>query len=100
MATHAFSDLAGQAKQSWSSAATATYEAASASYNAELAARRDLGQLLMRARRDRQMTQPDLAEMTGIQQAEISRIETGRANPTVDTLTRLTQALGTRLTLA
>lgn len=100
MATRAFSDLAAQAKESWSTAATASYEAASASYDAELATRRDLGQLLAQARRNRRMTQPALAEMTGIQQAEISRIETGRANPTVDTMTRLTRALGTRLTIA
>lgn len=100
MATREFSHLAAQAKESWSPAATASYEAASASYDAELAARRNLGQLLAQARRNRRMTQPDLAEMTGIQQAEISRIETGRANPTVDTMTRLTRALGTRLTIA
>jgi transcriptional regulator with XRE-family HTH domain len=46
------------------------------------------------------MTQPELAKASGIQQAEISRIETGRANPTIDTVTRLTRALGTHLTLA
>lgn len=40
------------------------------------------------------LTQKQLAEQTGIDQAEISRIERGQANPTTATLGALTRALG------
>jgi DNA-binding XRE family transcriptional regulator len=42
----------------------------------------------------RRLTQKQLAEMTGIDQAEISRIERGQANPTTATLGALIRALG------
>jgi len=45
-------------------------------------------------RRALHLTQKQLAEMTCIDQAEISRIERGQANPTTATLGTLTRALG------
>jgi DNA-binding XRE family transcriptional regulator len=45
-------------------------------------------------RRERHLTQKQLAELSGIDQAEISRIERGQANPTAATLGALTSALG------
>ena len=51
---------------------------------------RQLGQ----RRREKHLTQKQLATMTGIDQAEISRIERGQANPTTATLGMLTRALG------
>jgi XRE family transcriptional regulator, regulator of sulfur utilization len=44
-------------------------------------------------RRERHMTQKQLADLSGINQAEISRIERGQANPTAATLGALTRAL-------
>lgn len=44
-------------------------------------------------RRERHLTQKQLAELSGIDQAEISRIERGQANPTTATLGALTRAL-------
>jgi ribosome-binding protein aMBF1 (putative translation factor) len=43
------------------------------------------------------LTQADLAERTGIDQADISRIERGSANPTERTLSRIGDALGAEL---
>ena len=43
------------------------------------------------------MTQKELAEKTGIQQSNISRIENGSASPTIDTLARIAAGLGKQL---
>lgn len=45
------------------------------------------------------MTQKQLAEVTGIYQADISRIERGLANPSLSTLKRLAEGMGARLKL-
>jgi ribosome-binding protein aMBF1 (putative translation factor) len=52
-----------------------------------------LARQLAARRRERHLTQKQLAEMSGIDQAEISRIERGQANPTTSTLGALTRAL-------
>lgn len=49
---------------------------------------------LIQLRRHRQMTQKQLEKVTGIPQSEISRIESGHANPTLATLRVLVRALG------
>lgn len=43
------------------------------------------------------MTQKELAEKTGIRQSNISRIESGFASPTIDTLARIAAGLGKQL---
>lgn len=43
------------------------------------------------------MTQKDLAEATGITQADISKLENGNANPSLRTLERIAKGLGMRL---
>jgi ribosome-binding protein aMBF1 (putative translation factor) len=53
-----------------------------------------LARQLAAQRRARRLTQKQLADITGIDQAEISRIERGQANPTTATLGTLTRALG------
>jgi DNA-binding XRE family transcriptional regulator len=58
-----------------------------------------LAQQLAERRRERHLTQRELAAMSGIDQAEISRIERGRANPTVTTLGVLGKALAVDLRL-
>ena len=52
-----------------------------------------LARQLAARRRERHLTQKQLAELSGIDQAEISRIERGQANPTTATLSALTRAL-------
>ena len=48
---------------------------------------------LVAARKECHMTQKDLAEKTGINQADISKIETGNANPALSTLKRLAEGM-------
>ncbi len=43
------------------------------------------------------MSQVELASKTGINQADISRIERGLSNPSIGTLQRLAVALGSEL---
>lgn len=45
------------------------------------------------------MTQKELAKRTGINQADISKIETGNANPTLAVLKRLAEGMGMVLKL-
>ena len=52
---------------------------------------------LILLRKQRGLTQRQLSTRSGVQQAEISRIEGGRANPTVTTLSALASALGAEL---
>jgi len=56
------------------------------------------GQLAV-LRKRRKLSQPALAKRSGVQQADISKIERGLANPTEETLVRLAGALGARLAL-
>lgn len=53
-----------------------------------------LARQLIERRREKHLTQKQLAELSGIDQAEISRIERGQANPTTATLSAITKALG------
>ncbi len=50
-------------------------------------------QAMIDARKERGMTQKELAEITGISQADISRLERGTGNPSLKTLQRVAQAL-------
>ncbi len=95
-----FDELAAAAKAGWSDDARRVYDAAVSAFDAEMDEREQLGAQLAAARKARGLTQPDLSALTGIQQAEISRIERGAGNPTAATLLRLADALGQRLTLA
>ncbi len=56
-----------------------------------------LGPKIAEKRRAAGMTQKQLAEKTGIDQAAISRIESGRANPTLNTLDALVEGVGSSL---
>lgn len=54
---------------------------------------------LAAARRQLGITQSELAQRTGIAQGAISRIESGKANPSIKTLTRLADGLGMNVAL-
>ncbi len=45
------------------------------------------------ARKARNISQAELSRKSGVIQADISRIETGKANPTINVLRRLADAL-------
>ena len=53
-----------------------------------------VGQAIAEARNERGMSQRDLASETGIMQAEISKIEQGKGNPTLTTLQKIAKSLG------
>lgn len=55
--------------------------------------------LLKDARRRAGLTQADLARRLGVSQAAVAKLESARANPTVDTLEKALWATGHRLTL-
>ncbi len=54
---------------------------------------------LLNAREASGLTQKDLAERTGIAQGDISKLETGNANPSLRTLQRLAAGMGMKLQL-
>ena len=56
-------------------------------------------QAMIDARKDSGMTQKELSEKTGINQADISKLENGTANPSLKTLQRLADGMGMVLKL-
>ena len=56
-------------------------------------------QAMIDARKRDGITQKQLSEKTGITQADISKLETGNANPSLKTLLRLASGMGMRLKL-
>jgi len=58
-----------------------------------------LARQLAERRRDRHLTQKQLAELSGIDQPEISRVERGQSNPTTATLSALARALAVDIRL-
>ncbi len=56
-------------------------------------------QAMIDARKESGMTQKQLADKTGITQADISRLESGNANPSLRTLQRLAAGMGMRIRL-
>jgi DNA-binding XRE family transcriptional regulator len=50
-------------------------------------------QALIDVRKEKQLTQKELASLTGVDQADISRIERGIANPTLRLLRKLAEGL-------
>ena len=59
----------------------------------------ELARELIKARLAKKLTQAELAEKAGVKQAYIARLESGTANPTVDSLGKVADALGKRLKL-
>ncbi len=57
----------------------------------------DIIQALIEARRASGMTQKELSDLTGIAQGDISKLETGNANPSLRTLIRLAEGMGMQL---
>lgn len=54
-------------------------------------------QALIDARKETGLTQKQLSEITGISQADISRLESGDGNPSLKTLQRLAEGLGRKV---
>ena len=60
---------------------------------------RELAWLLIRYRMDHGLSQKDLAEAVGTSYSQISRIESGRHKPSLETLTRIAHALELKLVI-
>ena len=58
-----------------------------------------IGNKIADARKEKNLTQEQLAQVTGINQANISRLENGTANPSLRTLKRLAEGMGMELKL-
>ena len=54
---------------------------------------------MIKVRKERGLTQKQLSELTGISQADISRIENGTRNPSLEMIKRLATGMGMRLKL-
>jgi transcriptional regulator with XRE-family HTH domain len=59
----------------------------------------DIIRAMVEARKAQNLTQKELSERTGITQADISRIENGTRNPSLDMLKRLAKGMGMQLRL-
>jgi len=53
--------------------------------------------MLLKARQAHNLTQKQLADICGIRQSNLSRIETGTESPSVRTLCKIARGLGKRL---
>ena len=59
----------------------------------------DIIQAMIDARKAQNLTQKELSERTGITQADISRIENGTRNPSLNMMKRLAEGMGMVLKL-
>ncbi|MGA1939930.1 helix-turn-helix domain-containing protein [Arcobacter sp. YIC-310] len=60
---------------------------------------KDIGKKIAIRRKELKLNIEDLSEYSGITEATISRIETGKANPTIKTIEKLLIPLGLTLDL-
>ena len=56
-------------------------------------------QAVFDARKSSRMTQKELSERTGIAQSDISKLENGNSNPTINLLQRLAEGMGMTIKL-
>ena len=57
----------------------------------------DIIRAMVRLRKEQHLTQADLSQRTGINQGDISRLERGTRNPSLNMLKKLADGLGMRL---
>ena len=65
--------------------------------NTQLAPRYEIVELLKTARKAQDITQEDLAARVGTKKSNISRFESGRYNPSLDFLIKVSSSLGMQL---
>jgi len=64
-----------------------------------MAAIQKIGQLIQQRRDNMRITQKQLAEMADVGINTLYKIETGQANPTLESLKKITDILGMEITL-
>ena len=65
-----------------------------------LEAKYTLIESIILARKEKNLTQKELSQLTGITQADLSKIENGNANPSLNTLLKLAKGLGKKLQIS
>ncbi|MFM7195086.1 MAG: helix-turn-helix domain-containing protein [Bacteroidota bacterium] len=61
---------------------------------------REIGKLIRTRRKSRRLPQADLAEIAGIAIRTLRAIEKGNGNPEMNTLIRICEVLGLRITIS
>ena len=52
-----------------------------------------IGEMIRKARKERNLTQQELGELIGVQKAQISKLENGASNVTISTILKVFEAL-------
>lgn len=99
-ATSARADVLESVAASWSPETSELYETVSSEFRHQVNMRQDIGRQVREARQRAGLTQSQLGAASGVLQPEISRVERGFANPTLDTLGKLAWASNTELRIA
>jgi len=60
---------------------------------------KELGQKIKQRRLFLKMTQPDLSELSSVGLRNLKELESGRGNPTLETLTKILEVLGLKIDL-
>lgn len=60
---------------------------------------RVIREMISSERKEKKLTQKQLAQKTGLSQANISNIEKGASHPTIETLVKIADALGKQLVI-
>ena len=63
----------------------------------ELSAREALVKEIVRVRQEQHLTQSQLAQKIGIQQSNVSRLERGHSNPSIEFIEKVAKGLGCKL---
>jgi len=56
-----------------------------------------IGEMIKKARQQRNLTQSELGEMIGVQKAQISKLENGSSNVTINTILKVFEALKAKI---
>jgi DNA-binding XRE family transcriptional regulator len=95
--TRSFKSLVAEVSKDWDADALELHAQAQRYFEHQAEQQILLGRQLSELREGRHLSQKALEDLSGVGQAEISRIERGLSNPTRDTLTKLAAVFGARL---
>ena len=65
----------------------------------KLAIEHEVARQIIKFRLSKKMTQAELADKAGLKQAYVARLESGTANPTLESITKVATVLGKRIKL-
>ncbi len=97
MPTQPYEAAVSKYRSGWDDSVVQSYEKYRTELKTEVTAQQELGAQIMSIREAANLSQTQLAEISGVQQADISRAERGLGNPTRDTLLKLADALNMQL---